>query len=43
MTLKAQEEEEEEQTLRIDQVYRLVSMEWLEYIRRRERRKEEGK
>ena len=44
MTLKEQEEkEEQEQTLWIDQVYRLVSMEWLEYIRRRERRKEEGK
>jgi len=32
MTLK--EQEEEEQTLRTNQVYRLVSMEWLEYIRR---------
>jgi hypothetical protein len=38
MTLKEQEEkEEQEQTLWIDQVYRLVSMEWLEYIRRGER------
>jgi hypothetical protein len=42
MTLKEQEEkEEQEQTLWIDQVYRLVSMEWLEYIRREGEKGEE--